>query len=252
MAQDLRVILIKIADRIHNMQTLVYHPSTEKQEKIALETMKIYVPVCKKLGLYQYQILLENLCFRILDPESFAKVFKHFQKHFSISKKDSEKGILLLTKLLQKEGITDFQVKGRVKSPYRVYEKMTKKYQSWDFTKVMDLLAFRVITKDISDCYSVLGIMHKHYTPLINKIKDYIAVPKFNGYKSIHTTIIGMFRLPTEIQIRTQEMDEIAEYGVAAHFAYSDNNKPTTINKKQSEWIKNLQDLVKEYTQRDE
>ncbi|PID34630.1 MAG: hypothetical protein CR971_02210 [candidate division SR1 bacterium] len=252
MAQDLRVILIKIADRIHNMQTLVYHPKIEKQEKIALETMKIYVPVCKRLGLYQYQTVLENLCFKILDPESFEKVFQYFEKHVPSSKKDSEKGVAILTKLLEKEGITDFTVKGRLKSPYRVYEKMTKKYQSWDFNKVMDLLAFRVITKNISDCYSVLGIMHKHYTPLINKIKDYIAIPKFNGYKSIHTTVMGMFRLPTEIQIRTKEMDNVAEFGVAAHFAYSDKNGPIAVNKKQSEWIKNLQNLVKEYTEREE
>ncbi len=252
MAQDLRVILIKIADRIHNMQTLVYHPKIEKQEKIALETMKIYVPVCKRLGLYQYQTVLENLCFKILDPESFEKVFQYFEKHVPSSKKDSEKWVAILTKLLEKEWITDFTVKWRLKSPYRVYEKMTKKYQSWDFNKVMDLLAFRVITKNISDCYSVLWIMHKHYTPLINKIKDYIAIPKFNGYKSIHTTVMGMFRLPTEIQIRTKEMDNVAEFWVAAHFAYSDKNGPIAVNKKQSEWIKNLQNLVKEYTEREE
>ncbi len=252
MAQDLRVILIKIADRIHNMQTLVYHPKIEKQEKIALETMKIYVPVCKRLGLYQYQTLLENLCFKILDPESFEKIFQYFEKHVPTNKKDSEKGVMILTKLLEKEGITDFTVKWRLKSPYRVYEKMTRKYQTWDFNKIMDLLAFRIITKDISDCYSVLGIMHKHYTPLINKIKDYIAVPKFNGYKSIHTTVMGMFRLPTEIQIRTKEMDNVAEFWVAAHFAYSDKNWPIAVNKKQSEWIKNLQNLVKEYTEREE
>lgn len=129
---------------------------------------------------------------------------------------------------------------------------MIKKYQSRDFNKILDLLAFRVITDNVSDCYTVLGIIHKHYTPLINKIKDYIAIPKFNGYKSIHTTVVGMFRLPTEIQIRTQEMDQIAEYGVAAHFAYSDNNNSISVNKKQSQWIANLQTLVKNYTNRDE
>lgn len=252
MAQDLRVILIKIADRIHNMQTLVFHPSIEKQEKIALETMKIYVPVCKRLGLYQYQTLLENLCFRILDPESFTKVFKHFKRHVPVNKKDASKWIELITQLLEKEGLKNFTVKGRLKSPYRVYEKMTKKYQTWDFNKVLDLLAFRIITDNVSDCYTVLWIIHKHYTPLINKIKDYIAIPKFNGYKSIHTTIVGLFRLPTELQIRTKEMDQVAEYWVAAHFAYSDNNQPIIVNKKQSQWISNLQELVKNYTNRDE
>ena len=130
----------------------------------------------------------------------------------------------IITTLLQREGIRDFEVKGRIKSPYRVYEKLEHRYQSQDIGTVMDLLAYRVITKSVADCYMVLGIIHKYYTPLIKKIKDYIAVPKFNGYQSIHTTVLGMFRFPTEIQIRTHEMDDVAEFGVAAHFAYAENN----------------------------
>lgn len=112
----------------------------------------------------------------------------------------------------------------------------------------MDLLAFRVITSSIGDCYTVLGVIHKWYTPLIKKIKDYIAVPKFNGYKSIHTTVLGMYRFPVEIQIRTQEMDDVAEYGVAAHFAYSENNSPTVISEQQGIWIQKLQKIVSDYT----
>lgn len=116
----------------------------------------------------------------------------------------------------------------------------------------MDLLAFRVVTQNIGDCYMVLGVIHKYYTPLIKKIKDYIAVPKFNGYKSIHTTVLGMFRFPVEIQIRTQEMDEIAEYGVAAHFAYAERNQPTMVSKQQGLWIQKLQKIVADYTDTDQ
>lgn len=117
---------------------------------------------------------------------------------------------------------------------------------------VMDLLAYRIITSTVSECYMILGIIHKYYTPLIKKIKDYIAVPKFNGYQSIHTTVLGMFRFPTEIQIRTTEMDDVAEFGVAAHFAYSDNNAPVKVSQQQGEWIRKLQDIVNNYTSLDD
>jgi len=149
--------------------------------------------------------------------------------------------------MLQKEGIENFEVKGRIKSPYRVFEKLQKRYKTTEISTVMDLLAYRVITKTVSDCYMVLGIIHKYYTPLIKKIKDYIAVPKFNGYQSIHTTVLGMFRFPTEIQIRTFEMDDVAEFGVAAHFAYMEHNAPVKVSEQQSEWIKKLQDIVTNY-----
>jgi GTP pyrophosphokinase len=116
----------------------------------------------------------------------------------------------------------------------------------------MDLLAYRVITKSVADCYMVLGIIHKYYTPLIKKIKDYIAVPKFNGYQSIHTTVLGMFRFPTEIQIRTLEMDDVAEFGVAAHFAYAENNGSVRVPHPQTQWIKKLQDIVNAYKTSDD
>lgn len=116
----------------------------------------------------------------------------------------------------------------------------------------MDLLAYRVITQTVSDCYMVLGIIHKYYTPLIKKIKDYIAVQKFNGYQSIHTTVLGMFRFPIEIQIRTHEMDEVAEFGVAAHFAYTEHNAPVKVSQQQGDWIKKLQTVVNDYTSLDD
>jgi len=247
MARDLRVIFVKLADRIHNIQTLYYHPNPSKRQKIAQETMKIFVPIAKRLGLYHYQLYLENGSFKVLEEEAFDDIFTYLKKYFGEWEKYTERGIKMLTTMLQKEGIENFEVKGRIKSPYRVFEKLQKRYKTTEISTVMDLLAYRVITKTVSDCYMVLGIIHKYYTPLIKKIKDYIAVPKFNGYQSIHTTVLGMFRFPTEIQIRTFEMDDVAEFGVAAHFAYMEHNAPVKVSEQQSEWIKKLQDIVTNY-----
>lgn len=247
MARDLRVIFVKLADRIHNIQTLHYHPNPAKRIKIAQETMKIYVPIAKRLWLYHYQLYLENGSFKILEEAAFNDIFDYLKKYFGEGEKYTEKWIKILTHLLEKEGIEDFVIKWRIKSPYRIFEKLQRRYKTTEISVVMDLLAYRVITNTVSDCYMVLWIIHKHYTPLIKKIKDYIAVPKFNGYQSIHTTVLGMFRFPTEIQIRTQEMDDIAEFWVAAHFAYFEHNAPVKVSQQQSQWIKKLQDIVQDY-----
>ena len=251
MAEDLRVIFIKLADRIHNMQTLHYHPKENKRENIAKETMKIYVQIAKRLWLYQYQVALENACFKTLYPVEFENISKHLKKNFAWSNRYIKKWSETINKLIKKEWLENFSVKWRMKSPYRIWEKMEHRYQTKDITHIMDLLAFRIITDNISDCYSTLWIIHKYYTPLIKKIKDYIAVPKFNWYKSIHTTILGMFKFPVEIQIRTHEMDDVAEYWVAAHYSYSDTDGPNQVNKKQAEWMKKLQQLVNAYTESD-
>lgn len=247
MAKDLRVIFVKLADRLHNIQTLQFHPEERKRKKIAEETIKIYAPLAKRLGLYRFQLFLENGSFAVLYPDDFKRITSQLKKYFWEGEKHTEKGIKMLTSMLKKEGVQNFSVKGRIKSPYRVYEKLSKKYQDTDITSVMDLLAFRVITQDIGDCYSVLGVIHKYYIPIIKKIKDYIAIPKFNGYKSIHTTVLWMFRFPVEIQIRTEEMDNIAEFGVAAHFAYAESNAPTVISEQQGVRVQKLQKIVAEY-----
>ncbi len=252
MARDLRVIFVKLADRIHNIQTLQYHPNPSKRQKIAQETMKIYVPIAKRLWLYHYQLYLENGSFKVLEEEAFTDIFAYLKKYFGEGERYTERWIKMLTTMLQKEWLKKFEVKWRIKSPYRVFEKLQKRYKTTQINTVMDLLAYRVITTTVSDCYMVLGIIHKHYTPLIKKIKDYIAVPKFNGYQSIHTTVLGMFRFPTEIQIRTYEMDDVAEFGVAAHFAYFEHNAPVKVSQQQSSWIKKLQDIVNNYTSLDD
>ncbi len=252
MARDLRVIFVKLADRIHNIQTLQYHPNPAKRKNIANETLKIYVAIAKRLGLFYYQLYLENGSFKILDEESFTDIFGYLKKYFGEGEKYTEKGIAVITNLLQKEDIHDFVIKWRIKSPYRIFEKLEKRYKTTEIASVMDLMAYRIITKTVSDCYMVLGIIHKYYTPLIKKIKDYIAVPKFNGYQSIHTTVLWMFSFPTEIQIRTYQMDDIAEYGVAAHFAYSEHNQPVKVSDQQSQWIKKLQEIVQSYQSLDD
>lgn len=248
MGKDLRVIFVKLVDRIHNIQTLHFHPTPEKRARIAEETLKIYVPIAKRLGLFYYQQFLENGAFRILYPKEFDRIFTYLEKMLGVHDTITQKGVKMLQDLLTEEHLPATQVIGRVKSPYRIFEKLQRKYNSTDISKVTDLIAFRIITDNIGNCYNTLGVIHAHYIPLIKKIKDYIAIPKSNEYKSIHTTILGMFDFPVEIQIRTEEMDDVAEYGVAAHFGYAENRGSTTISERQSQWIKRLQEIVAAYT----
>jgi GTP diphosphokinase / guanosine-3',5'-bis(diphosphate) 3'-diphosphatase len=248
MASDLRVIFIKIADRIHNIQTLHFHPKEEKKQRIALETLKIYVPICKKLWLYQFQLYLENGVFKVLHPNEYAQVLNFLKKKYTHANRDIIKGKIKIEKLLSKTDITHFSVTWRVKSPYRIYEKLIKKYHYLDFSKVLDVMAFRIVVDTVPECYNVLWIIHSAYNPLINKIKDYIAVPKFNDYQSLHTTILGLYPFPTEIQIRTKNMHSIAEFGVAAHFLYKDGEPvDNVLTHRQSEWLMNLQNSVQKY-----
>lgn len=248
MASDLRVIFVKIADRIHNIQTLHFHPKEDKKIRIAQETLKIYVPICKRLGLYQFQLYLENGVFKILHPEEYQQVITFLKKKYPYADRDIIKSKMKLEKLLSSKGVHHFSITWRVKSPYRIYEKLIKKYNTLDFSKVFDIMAFRIVVDTIPECYNVLGIIHSSYNPLINKIKDYIAVPKFNDYQSLHTTILGLYPFPIEIQIRTKDMNTIAEFGVAAHFLYKDTDSSNPVlTQRQSEWIRDLQDSVKKY-----
>lgn len=247
MAKDLRVIFLKLADRIHNIQTLYFHPKPEKRKRIALETMKIYVPIAKKMWLFKYAVYLENGAFKELEPEAYRHILDFFKKRYRNTTAYTKEGIRSLMALLETEHVVDFDIKARLKSPYRIWEKMEGKYHTDDFSRVLDILAFRIITKSVSDCYTTLWLIHGQWRPIISKIKDYIAIPKFNNYQSLHTTVLGMFPFPTEIQIRTREMDEVAEFGIAAHFAYSEHKWSTCISQKQSKWIKELQDTVAAY-----
>lgn len=246
MGNDLRVIFIKLADRVHNIQTLHYHPAKPKRQRIAEETLKVYVPIAKRLWLYVFQWLLENGAFYQLDPKEYTRIAWWIKKNYWNIDKYKDQWIDLLRNICAEDGVAPISVLWRLKSPYRIWTKL-QKYKTHDISKIMDIVAFRVITHSITDCYSDLGAIHKHFTPIFAKMKDYIALPKPNNYKSLHTTVLGMFPFPVEIQIRTQEMDIVANYWVAAHFAYSESWTSVSVSENQAAWIQKLQQLAEKY-----
>ncbi len=248
MGQDIRVIFVKLADRIHNIQTLKFHPKREKQIRIATETLKIYVPIAKRLWIEVFQLYLENGSFAILEPKEFNRIFNYLEKNYS--KVDIQKLIKKIQELLDEHKIQYLEIKGRLKSPYRVYLKL-QKYNTKDISMIKDILAFRIIVKDIATCYVTLWIIHSKYTPIIKRIKDYISLPKSNWYQSLHTTILWLYKTPVEVQIRTKKMDDFAEYWVAAHFLYKENMKDISAASKQIDWVNKLRELVKEYKEDD-
>lgn len=218
MAKDLRVIIVKLADRMHNMRTLQY-VSDEKQKKIAQETLDIYVPLASRLGINSVKSELEDLCLRFLKPEIYYRLAE------KVSMKKSERDNYIREVIATiKEKLLEYslhaEVKGRPKHFYSIYKKMTSR--GVDFEQVQDLLAFRLIVSNITECYKALGIIHSSFTPIPGRFKDYIAIPKVNNYQSLHTTVIGPRAERIEIQIRTNEMDEVAEAGVAAHWKYKE------------------------------
>lgn len=218
MAKDLRVIIVKLADRMHNMRTLQY-VSDEKQKKIAQETLDIYVPLASRLGINSVKSELEDLCLRFLKPEIYYRLAE------KVSMKKSERDSYIREVISSiKDKLLEYslhaEVKGRPKHFYSIYKKMTSR--GVDFDQVQDLLAFRLIVSNITECYKALGIIHSSFTPIPGRFKDYIAIPKVNNYQSLHTAVIGPKAERIEIQIRTNEMDEVAEAGVAAHWKYKE------------------------------
>ena len=235
MSKDIRVILIKISDRLHNMRTMEYQ-TPEKQKQKSFETMEIYAPIAHRLGMQKMKWELEDLSLKYLDPISYREIVEALNEKaaqydgFMSSIHDQ------ITRRLREAHI-DGYVYGRMKHPYSIYRKMYTQNKSLD--DVYDLFAFRVIVDTVSDCYNVLGIIHDLYKPILGRFKDYIGTPKPNGYQSLHTTVIGADGLPFEVQIRTKEMHEIAEYGVAAHWKY----KHATISQDEDEfdkWLKQI------------
>jgi len=241
MARDLRVIFIKLADRLHNMET-ISHVRPDKQKRIAKETLEIYAPIAARLGLFEFKSQLEDLAFQALEPEEFRKIETAVAGTSGGRKKFIERVKKKLKTILQKEGI-DVKVDGRTKHFYSIWRKLKlKNYPSVD--EIYDLFALRVITKSTADCYAALGVIHNHFTPLSHRFKDFIAVPKSNGYQSLHTTVIGLNRSsPTEIQIRTEEMHETAERGAAAHFIYAEKKKSVKAEEEKLKWIRGLVEL---------
>ena len=217
MSRDIRVVIIKLADRLHNMRTLAALPPDRRQFK-ARETMDVYAPLADRLGISSVKWELEDLAFFWLEPEEYQRVARMVQDSRAQREEDTEAAIKTLDDELKTAGLTGYQITGRPKHLWSIYQKMTRKGR--EFADIYDLIALRVITQSVGDCYSALGAVHSLWNPMPGRFKDYIATPKANLYQSLHTTVVGPDGKPIEIQIRTAEMHEASEYGIAAHWLY--------------------------------
>lgn len=236
-SQDIRVLIIKLTDRLHNMETLEFIPK-EKQLRIARETLEIYVPVAHRLGMGRIRKELEDLAFPYVYPEEYKKVRELLTKSTEKSLITLERERKALQKRLADSGLLDFNTSYRVKGLYSLFHKLKRK--NWDIHDVYDLLAMRVVVKSVEDCYKALGIIHEMWRPLPKRVKDYIAFPKPNGYQSIHTTVTTQQGTILEIQIRTQKMHHEAEYGVASHIIYKQKTEKPGSKTQNTSWFTNL------------
>jgi guanosine-3',5'-bis(diphosphate) 3'-pyrophosphohydrolase len=243
MADDIRVVLIKLADRLHNMRTLEALPEPRRR-KISRETMDIYAPLAHRLGIGQVRWELEDLAFRNLDAETYHDIVGRLNR----KRKDRERTVHdlgdILSRELEKIGI-QARITGRPKHIYSIWQKMLRDHK--DFSQIYDLLAMRVLVESVKDCYGVLGVVHSLWKPLPGRFKDYVAMPKSNGYQSLHTTVISHTGEPLEVQIRTHEMHTIADFGVAAHWTYKEGNGDARFDQKLS-WLRLLMEWQKEVT----
>jgi len=238
MAKDVRVVVIKLADRLHNMRTLKYMRS-DKQKRIAQETLEIFAPLAHRLGIFNIKWELEDLSFRYLEPDKYYDLVDQMKQKRHVREEIVNEAINVMRKALEESHIK-FEINGRPKHFYSIYKKMKK--DNRDLSQVYDLYAVRIIVDTVQDCYGVLGIVHSLWKPLPYRFKDYIAMPKPNNYQSLHTTVIGTRGQPVEIQIRTWEMHRVAEYGVAAHWRYKEGHANAGKNEfdEKMGWLRNL------------
>ncbi|MBU6447819.1 RelA/SpoT family protein, partial [Patescibacteria group bacterium] len=248
-SKDMRVILIKLADRIHNMRTIQF-VKPEKRKRIAEETLEIFAPIANRLGIGEWKDELEDLSFKIASPNDYERVEKLIEETLP----DREGMLKQLQKevaeILRTEGIKYEMITSRIKRTYSLYKKL-QRYDN-DINKIYDLIALRVITKSTPDCYSVLGAIHKHMQPVPGRVKDYIALPKPNGYRSIHTTVFDKNKRIFEIQIRTEQMHDEAERGIAAHWLYDEDGKPASGQQMRVKWIEELREMQENFKNADE
>ena len=251
LSQDIRVIIVKLADRLHNMETLAALPP-QKQKRIALETMEIYSPIAYRLGMQRISGELEDLAFPYIYPQEYRWLISNVKEKYDEREKYTEKIKPMVTEALKKAGIEVALVDSRAKRYSSLYKKLLR--YDMDIEKIYDLVALRIVVKNVTDCYAALGIVHNLWPPLPNRIKDYIALPKPNGYRSIHTTVFCVDDRITEIQIRTQEMHDESETGIAAHWAYEQakgtedylEKKSSFADKKELQWVQQLRSWQKE------
>jgi guanosine-3',5'-bis(diphosphate) 3'-pyrophosphohydrolase len=238
LASDIRIVMIKFSDRLHNLRTIDSLPQ-EKQERIAEESLEIYVPIAELLGIWELKWQMEDICFKILYPEDFKKL----QYKYEVERKAENSQYIqrvrnILSEELRKSGVEN-EISGRFKHLYSIYKKMQEK--NYAFDEIYDVFALRVILSNISDCYKALGIIHSIWKPKAGRFKDYIALPKPNGYRSLHTTIFGPEGKSVEFQIRTEEMNDEALYGIAAHWHYK--RKYDNEDRKQPKWVEEILEI---------
>lgn len=246
-SEDVRVVFVKLADRIHNMRTLEFHPDKSKRERIALETINIYAPIADRLGIFEFKEILETLCFKNLYPEEFIHIKEELDQLTEEQNIFVDKIRDVIYETIPAH-IPLIDVSYRIKSPFSIYKKMQRKWYE-NVKDLHDLFAIRIITDNIPHCYEVLGEIHNKWSPIPNRFKDYIALPKENGYQSLHTTVLGVLKelwssraYPTEIQIRTREMHIQSEIWVAAHFAYSETGQ--SVVAKDFYWVSQIKKIV--------
>lgn len=239
MARDIRVIIIKLADRLHNMRTLKYK-SLESQQRIAKETMEIYSPIAQRLGISKIKVELDDLSLKYLEPEAYYDLVDKIAVRKSVREKYIQNIVDEVSVHIKNAGIKA-QIDGRVKHFFSIYKKM--KNQNKTIDQIYDLFAVRIIVDTVKDCYAALGVIHEMYKPIPGRFKDYIAMPKANMYQSLHTTLIGNNGQPFEIQLRTYEMHKAAEYGIAAHWKYkiaSDGKKIEDSEEEKLSWLRQI------------
>ena len=240
-SKDIRVLLVKIADRLHNMRTIKAITKAEKRQRIAQETMEIYAPLADRMGMHRIRDELEDLSFEILNYDA-RKLIKKRLDEIKLDRKDIfEEQSYELSEILNDHEI-NAEIYGREKTPFSIWRKVQKKRVSLE--QITDIIGFRIILDTIDDCYKTLGIFHKKWNCIPGKFKDYISSPKINGYKSIHTSVIGSNKKPIEIQIRTKEMHDFAQRGVASHWQYKSSEKFNSLSWKEYDWLKDLVEII--------
>jgi len=240
-SKDIRVLLVKIADRLHNMRTIKAIPKKEKRQRIAQETMEIYAPLADRMGMHRIRDELEDLSFEILNNDARELIKKKLDEIKSDKKDLFESLSFELSEILNDNHI-NAEIHGREKTPFSIWRKVQKKRISLE--QITDIIGFRITVSTVDECYKTLGIFHKRWNCIPGKFKDYISSPKINGYKSLHTSVIGSNKKPIEIQIRTHEMHEFAERGVASHWKYKSSEKFNSLSWKEYDWLKDLVEII--------